>query len=545
MATFGYSGSSDSFGTTSTSIFDGILVASAVPAGPFTATKITASLRTSSGNATAQAGLYDSTGALVAHSDTVTISNTNAQLIDFAIDCIVTNQNYYIVFIASSNLVIDFLTTNPSSPEQQSTGKTFGTWPSTATFTQSGLRKYVIYVTYQSTPTRFITASEQITVADKNLVTRPINANTKNVVFFPDSIAANDSSPVLSRGTQPFSIRFALLVASDYGTLSTTIISNLQALANEIQTFYYNQLANGKTFLLNPPDVDIIYSTRASSYFDDTPSPSSGLPALYDYYINVFRDYQAMTGNSENSTTNRYVIFPLTPGTSAAGFLGATMPHTAPAPSGNGAVCVLNNCVGTIDITSAIARGITAHELGHSFGLNHSSPDDGTLMDALIPAVWPINFSASHLSLLRSNTFFQTFVTLTPLSRSVSDAVTINESITLIQTTPTGQLSVFAQQTITVSDSDIVLGKISLQVSEIISLAELGQDSGLDSFLDVIFIINQSISVSDTIPITDFLPSRAELIFMQEDVEMFMPPPPDENIDVFQTLIRGVKIISP
>lgn len=212
------------------------------------------------------------------------------------------------------------------------------------------------------------------------------------------------------------------------GTIDSEIAQLAIDLA-EIQDYYFDQLADGTTFALNDVIVQEIQSTQTEAWFRTN---ITGADSRYYFYLNAYHDYDGITpGVTEvNSSTDRYIIIVITKFAIATDFKAVTMAHEIGADPGNGAISVLSaNFGGDLDNE---AKTTIAHELGHTFGLNHSA--DGSIMESAFPDIvgtWPNpHFNSSDLASLRANPFFTNdFTDVPPTPRYTGDVRTTTINI--------------------------------------------------------------------------------------------------------------------
>jgi hypothetical protein len=189
----------------------------------------------------------------------------------------------------------------------------------------------------------------------------------------------------------PGTVHFIYLIPSDQ-IENSTYTAAMQTVATDVQEFYSRQLGNQTTFAYQ---LEVIESTHNSDWFL---TPNGGDP---DYYLaqNSWDDLEALTLYSRTDPADSYVIFVDAPdNTNVFGV----------AIGGAGSFAtVLSGTVstGASRLVGSSVYQTTAHEMGHTFGLDHDPFDNSVMWGGT--NFGTTYFNTSDLISLRANAFFQ------------------------------------------------------------------------------------------------------------------------------------------
>lgn len=157
-------------------------------------------------------------------------------------------------------------------------------------------------------------------------------------------------------------VRMIYLVPHD-GSIRPCITVGVERAIRHLQRWYFDQMANGKTFRLHDAMVVEVFQTpHDAAWYSEHQNGTDGLW----FWNNVLHDGFALTGGRFNDPLNRWVYYiDATAGAGqqqVGGTNGVAMLHRT----------ALNGLIGgrnSLDTCGWV--GLLAHELGHAFGLHH------------------------------------------------------------------------------------------------------------------------------------------------------------------------------
>lgn len=191
------------------------------------------------------------------------------------------------------------------------------------------------------------------------ICTEKIFANSTQLIPSPVS----DTDLICQPFIQKKSVRFIYLVSADRQYKYEYRIG-IQNSALSVQAFYKQQL-NGRTFRLNEPIVEVVYSDKNADYFYSNPSHAD--KDNWGYY-NAYNEVNKLIGATLFDTNYIWIIYSDGPGDKGRGGSSVSvMPEDD-----------LLGLIGKHPIQKNIERwyGGCAHELGHALGLSHPSQTD-------------------------------------------------------------------------------------------------------------------------------------------------------------------------
>ena len=198
-----------------------------------------------------------------------------------------------------------------------------------------------------------------------------LQAILETVRFEAEGVAQPAAAPVTPLGVPE--VRMIYLVPSDRA-VSEPYRYGMDKAIRQLQVFYRTQIANGETFSLHAPVVEVVPTPNPVIWYT-TNAPSTTPEARF--WESVLADGFALTGGQFDDPSNRWVFYidadPL-----CLQFVGATSGvGLLPANDLRGLTCGTNQppCGGPPDL-GGLCRwvGGLGHELGHTFNLPHPTP---------------------------------------------------------------------------------------------------------------------------------------------------------------------------
>jgi len=364
----------------------------------------------------------------------------------------------------------------------------------------------------------------------ENVTITKINPNTRNVLAF-DSVTVSESVSA-TRTPSPKVVHFIYFIPTDK-VYDPVIFQSLTDMFTAVRSFYGNQLRNGFTFSNYSTEVEVVNAPRTSAFYASLSDSNYGLGIIGDYQN---------APPSGNAATDKYVIFTDTPSPSGivAGITNAV----------GGNFCSVSPPIAFAGTTGSYPV-TTSHELGHSFGLNHTSPaNDGSVMDTNggnfgFPNAF---FDAAALTNLRANSFFTDPFTFSS-TVTASDTTTVSETVTLLRVSG-ANLTVFAQEVVTMVDQ-FSLNTLQINILDVITMS----DNGIEEAL-VDFQFQSVVSVENPITMSDgIVPHYQDTVYMTDSLSyyqdsVFVYDAPNINVqgygyplDIENIVIQGLRII--
>lgn len=149
-------------------------------------------------------------------------------------------------------------------------------------------------------------------------------------------------------------------------------VESLERAIVSLQAWFFGQMANGTTFKLNDPVVEVVRTQHSADWYRTNPSGPD--PALW-YFNNTTADAFSLTGAYYSDPANVWLFYNAA-NTGCGARTGANA-HVGVLHAGDlrglSGEPYLNECPGTPDDTFGLLRwvGGSGHELGHAFGLPH------------------------------------------------------------------------------------------------------------------------------------------------------------------------------
>ncbi len=455
---------------------------------------------------------------------------------------LIAGTNYWMSWWSGSNSFLSYYDSSTGSLfEWQYTPyvyyTSFGNWPDNPLIKDGGFHTVSMYVTYASNFTiDTLTVSENIslTLVNPNVLALSIS----------DSVTMSDSFSLI-RSANPKSVRIIYLVPTDR-TVKTAYTQALKELISDVRNWFGNQLNNGKTFSLYSTPVEVWNASQPASYF----AQSSGFTSAQ----RAWSDFTTISGYTPTDSNFKFVLFVDNGSNVGLGYVGLTSavsqafcwvtPETLPG------------------MGSVTDRQITAHELGHAFGLTHSSNGsvmdaaDGTNQGSLAPTSDlhdreghnnPRAFTASQVTSLQALSFFTEYFQIGIAPPLITDSTAVSESLNFTINQGAG---IYVIDTVTVSDT-IAMNTLKISVSDEAIVTELGIDgSNLFVVLSSVAIVENTITVADSIPdhyqdtiiVTDSLSYYQDTVFIHDEISMNVSGY-GYQLDVENIKIQGLRII--
>jgi len=151
----------------------------------------------------------------------------------------------------------------------------------------------------------------------------------------------------------PHSVLVYLVTPSDR-KIDFNYYNAAKSTLQNLQSWYKTQMANGKTFVLNPVVVDTLTGLHPSSWYGDDNGPDISGSDFHAYH-NIKYEMKDLLGSKFDTSLYTFVVYV------PSDFPDETIPRGL-------AVEGLNNLNGLVD-NSNFFIGMNAHSLAHAFGL--------------------------------------------------------------------------------------------------------------------------------------------------------------------------------
>lgn len=181
---------------------------------------------------------------------------------------------------------------------------------------------------------------------------------------------SGSSDPGAQPAGQSKEVRMIYLVPSDKSARADYEIAVQNAILH-LQAFYRDQLANGQTFSVHTPVVEVYKTSHTAAFY------STGQNAdTFGFWESVLADGFALTGGGFDDSNNRWLFYvDAQPGCGQFGGGGTNGVATLPSNDLRGLTGQSNvpQCPGEQPDTFGVCRwvGGLGHELGHAFNLPH------------------------------------------------------------------------------------------------------------------------------------------------------------------------------